>query len=75
MARQHPGETPGSWVMDGILEFLCSQENTESFYLRDKFIFKIIPMVNPDGVIIGNYRTDLTGVDMNRNWLYPNKEK
>lgn len=25
-------------------------------------------MVNPDGVIIGNYRTNLAGFDMNRNF-------
>jgi len=24
--------------------------------LRDTFIFKIVPMLNPDGVIVGNYR-------------------
>lgn len=32
-------------------------------------------MVNPDGVIHGNYRADLNGLDLNRNWLFPNKEK
>jgi hypothetical protein len=25
-------------------------------------------MVNPDGVIFGNYRTNLMGFDLNRKW-------
>lgn len=29
-------------------------------------IFKIIPMINPDGVIIGNTRTSFAGKDLNR---------
>ena len=28
----------------------------------------IIPMLNPDGVILGNSRVNLGGVDMNRRW-------
>ncbi len=36
--------------------------------LRQKLIFKIIPMLNPDGVIIGNTRTTLLGTDMNRQY-------
>ena len=32
------------------------------------FIFKIVPMLNPDGVIVGNYRCSLTGRDLNRNY-------
>lgn len=34
--------------------------------LREHTIIKIIPMVNPDGVVIGNYRTGLSGKDFNR---------
>ena len=36
--------------------------------LRDTFIFKVVPMINPDGVIVGNYRCSLSGRDLNRNY-------
>jgi len=42
--------------------------------LRDNFVFKMIPMLNPDGVIIGNYRCSLTGRDLNRNYKTVLKE-
>jgi murein tripeptide amidase MpaA len=31
-------------------------------------------MLNPDGVINGNYRCSLAGVDLNRVWNDPNKK-
>jgi cytosolic carboxypeptidase protein 2/3 len=31
-------------------------------------------MLNPDGVIIGNYRCSLTGKDMNRNYRHPRQQ-
>lgn len=34
--------------------------------LRENFVFHIIPMLNPDGVLIGNFRTSLYGKDLNR---------
>jgi murein tripeptide amidase MpaA len=54
------------------MEFLVSNE-AEAQRLRSKFIFKVIPMLNPDGVIHGNYRTDLTGCDLNRRWGRPSE--
>lgn len=72
MARVHPGETVGSFMMKGIIDFLCS-ETEEAAYLRNSFIFKIIPMMNPDGVVSGNYRTSLAGCDLNRRWINPNE--
>lgn len=39
-----------------------------------KFVFKIIPMLNPDGVIVGNYRCSLAGRDLNRNYRHPRRE-
>uniref|UniRef100_A0A8C1UZD6 Peptidase M14 domain-containing protein n=1 Tax=Cyprinus carpio TaxID=7962 RepID=A0A8C1UZD6_CYPCA len=66
-ARVHPGETNSSWMMQGFLEFLLS-DLPDARLLREIFIFKIIPMLNPDGVVVGNYRCSLTGRDLNRNY-------
>ena len=38
-------------------------------------VFTIVPMLNPDGVSAGNYRTSLAGVDLNRQWAKPSLEK
>ncbi|XP_072529757.1 cytosolic carboxypeptidase 2-like [Salminus brasiliensis] len=66
-ARVHPGETNSSWVMKGILDFLLG-ESPDAALLRDLFVFKLVPMLNPDGVIVGNSRCSLTGRDLNRNY-------
>ncbi|EAS07091.3 zinc carboxypeptidase family protein (macronuclear) [Tetrahymena thermophila SB210] len=72
-ARQHPGETGGSYMMKGVIDFLLGN-SVEAEFLRDACIFKIVPMVNPDGVIHGNYRCDLAGADLNRRWKRPNRK-
>ncbi|KAM3870035.1 cytosolic carboxypeptidase 4 [Diretmus argenteus] len=69
-ARVHPGEPNASWVMKGTLEFLCSSDPVAQC-LREEFVFKIIPMLNPDGVINGTHRCDLNGEDLNRQWCKP----
>jgi len=71
-ARVHPGETVGSLMMKGAIEFLLG-ETRMARYLRKNFVFKIVPMLNPDGVVYGNYRTSLLGIDLNRRWINPNK--
>uniref|UniRef100_A0A8C2DSY8 Cytosolic carboxypeptidase 1 n=1 Tax=Cyprinus carpio TaxID=7962 RepID=A0A8C2DSY8_CYPCA len=72
-ARVHPGETNSSWVMKGTLEYLMSC-SPQAQSLRESYIFKIIPMLNPDGVINGNHRCSLSGEDLNRQWQNPNAE-
>ena len=39
-SRVHPGETPASWIMQGLVEFLTSREH-KAQTLREKFIFKV----------------------------------
>lgn len=40
-ARVHPGETNGSWVMEGFLDFLLG-DSDDARVLRDNFIFKVL---------------------------------
>ena len=62
-----------SHVMEYIIDFLLGPTQTART-LRENFVFKIVPMLNPDGVIIGNYRCNLSSVDLNRQWLEPSKK-
>uniref|UniRef100_A0A674D4A6 Cytosolic carboxypeptidase 1 n=1 Tax=Salmo trutta TaxID=8032 RepID=A0A674D4A6_SALTR len=72
-ARVHPGETNASWVMKGTLEFLMGSSPL-AHSLREAYIFKIVPMLNPDGVVNGNHRCSLSGEDLNRQWQSPSPE-
>ncbi|KAJ8402929.1 hypothetical protein AAFF_G00362430 [Aldrovandia affinis] len=66
-ARVHPGETNSSWMMQGLIDFLLG-DSADARLLRDTFVFKVVPMLNPDGVVVGNYRCSLAGRDLNRNY-------
>lgn len=72
-ARIHAGETYASWMIKGIIDMLTGP-TLDAKILRDNFIFKIVPMLNPDGVVVGNTRCCLSGDDMNRCWIDPNKK-
>ena len=69
-SRVHPGESNASWIIKSIIEVLLSDDPV-AVELRAKFIFKIVPMLNPDGVIYGNTRCNLLGFDLNRQWIEP----
>ena len=47
------------------MRFLLSKA-PQARELRKRAIFKIFPILNIDGVIVGNYRTSFAGLDINR---------
>ena len=59
-----------SWVMQGAVDALMSNSDT-AIALRQTFVFKLVPMLNPDGVRLGNYRCSKEGLDLNRQWQSP----
>lgn len=68
--RVHPGEPQSSHMLNGLLKFLMSPE---ALPLRQNFIFRIVPMLNVDGVVYGNYRCSHLGCDLNRKWDRANR--
>jgi len=70
-ARVHPGETNASTVYEGFLNQLVDQVETSPILAN--YILRLIPCMNPDGVVCGNYRSSLAGVDLNRQWIIPNR--
>lgn len=65
VARQHAGEVPGSWVLDGILRALAQEEPPGP--LR-RIEWWVVPFVDLDGVVAGNYGKDSLPIDFNRAW-------
>lgn len=66
-ARVHPGETGASWMMQGVLDYVTSNV-PRAVELRKRAVLKLVPVLNPDGVAVGNNRTSLCGNDLNR-WV------
>jgi hypothetical protein len=58
--------------MHGLIQYLLSDDEIASS-LRKSCVFKIVPMLNPDGVINGNHRCSLAGHDLNRQWKSPSR--
>lgn len=72
-SRVHAAETPSSYVFDGIYNFLTST-SSEAKFLRKFYTFVLVPTLNPDGVVCGNYRSSISGVDLNRQWIQPDED-
>lgn len=64
LGRQHPPEVTGAFALDGFVE--AALEAAEPAPLP--FDLFIVPLLNPDGVEMGYWRTNAGGVDLNRDW-------
>jgi murein tripeptide amidase MpaA len=73
-SRVHPGETPGTFVLNGFLDLLTDNKNEQARLLRKHFVFKVIPCLNPDGCARGYYRLDTMAYNLNRYYLDPSKQ-
>ncbi|KAL0238575.1 hypothetical protein GEMRC1_013048 [Eukaryota sp. GEM-RC1] len=73
-ARVHPGETSASFMLEGFLRAILS-DSTHADVIRSLFEIKICPCLNPDGVFRGHYRMDKLGVNLNRFYDFPNKDR
>lgn len=67
VGRQHPPEVSGAIAFFAFFEALMADTDLASRF-RQRFHIAAIPMLNPDGVIGGNWRHNLGSTDLNRDW-------
>jgi hypothetical protein len=66
-ARQHAWEAGTSYVAEGALRFITS-EDAKAVELRRRVVFRFTPMVDVDGCATGKVRFNANGYDVNRHW-------
>lgn len=64
VARQHAGEMPGSWVLDGFLRQLAQTR-------KAGYIIWTVPLADLDGVTHGHYGRDGFPYDLDSAWGAP----
>ena len=69
VSRQHPPEVTGYMAMQEFVQTLTSSSELARKF-RENYELIIIPMMNPDGVDEGNWRHNVAGVDLNRDWEF-----
>jgi cytosolic carboxypeptidase protein 6 len=67
MARQHPPETTGAAAFDAFLARLLEDEPLARAF-RQRVALLVLPVLNPDGLAAGHWRTNANGIDLNRDW-------
>jgi murein tripeptide amidase MpaA len=75
-SRQHPGETQGSFYCEGLLRRLLGIGGDSSvgaidglsMRLLQHFTLNIVPLMCPDGAVMGHLRTNACGANLNREW-------
>ena len=69
-AGVHPAETTGHLMIEGLFQWLASGA-LEAEVLLDHALIEVVPMANPDGVYLGNYRTNANSSNLEAQWIAP----
>jgi hypothetical protein len=74
ITRQHPPEVTGYFAFQSFLLTILEENNLSSRFL-EKYRILAFPLMNPDGVDLGNWRHNAGGVDLNRDWSSYNQKE
>lgn len=67
IGRQHPPEITGSIGLMSFMDTVTGGSRLAKEFRRH-FQVVVVPVVNPDGVEHGHWRSNMGGVDLNRDW-------
>ena len=73
ISRIYPGEPCTSYITQGFINFIISNDPI-AIELRSRFVFKVIPMFNVDGVILGNCKSCISGCNLDKSFSNPNRQ-
>ncbi len=68
IGRQHPPEVSGTVGFMRFVEALAAADDARAKEFRAHYRVLCVPLVNPDGVHEGQWRSTLGAVDANRDW-------
>lgn len=68
-ARTHSAETPSSFLVEGVIQYLLSGSQGAKDMLA-RFEFYIFPMQNVDGAMAGNYRSTPKSENLEMSWVF-----
>ena len=66
----HPAETTSYFTVEGFVTWLLSGDALAETLL-DHALIELVPMANPDGVFLGNYRVNANSVNLENEWTAP----
>ena len=69
-AGVHPAETTSHLMVEGLFNWLRAG-SLEAEVLLDNALIEVVPMANPDGVYLGNYRTNANSSNLEAQWSAP----
>jgi len=72
LTRQHPPEVTGYYAFQNFLNTVLNESQLSKEFLS-KYRVLAFPIMNPDGVDLGNWRHNAGGVDTNRDWSVYNQ--
>ncbi len=67
ISRQHPPEVTGYFAMQAFVERIAFKSKLSNEFRKDWVVY-VVPLMNPDGVDNGQWRHNMGGIDLNRDW-------
>lgn len=67
ISRQHPPEVTGYFAMQAFIEEIADKSKLSKDFLKNWALY-VVPLMNPDGVDNGQWRHNMGGIDLNRDW-------